>query len=450
MAIKEKSAYSVLGLHKGASQEEIKHAYVNLVKKYDPERHTDRFMLIQKAFDKLKDPVQRAREDLKTFNYIKGTFSFNESERKEMPEAQINQGIAQLEKAINDGSASAEETAPKLIQGYMLRSFRKVKRKLWAEAIQDWEFVLKIDPTHVRAKNNMLHSFMTLGYSYANHGLFEEAIEVWGRAAQMDSDNHLIIHNLALACDFAGEKDEAARYWRETVKRWKALLERHPEDEYLKNLVIEFHRQYGDSVSEGGPASGKEADAQPSKDGKPAAAPPKRAQSIADYQEILRLNPDDFEARFKVASKYMEEQKWNEAIADLKILAQKHSKNIEILNLMGWAMLNSGQIDKAFMVWNKAHTIDKNNPTVIESIIKARMAMGRKMRQNGLYTQALVHFKALLRLIPQSDEVYAEIGLTYHAQNNEREAYRNYQKSLELNPKNKDARTGVTTLKLRR
>lgn len=458
----QKSAYAQLGLHKGAGQEDIKQAYVELVKKFDPERHTERFMMIQKAFDTLKDPVRRAQEDLRTFNYIKGQFLFNPEERSNAPETQINQIISQIEQKLHDGEVAADEAGPKLIQGYMLRSFKKVQKKLWAEAIQDWEMILKIDPTHRRAKNNMMHSFLTLGYSYASHGLYDEAVEVWEKAAQMDPDNYNVIHNLALGCDFAGDKEQAAKYWRETVKRWKAMLERQPENEYLKHIVIEFHRQYGEQLAgfETKQAAHAVGDKDKSATGSGGASangaglsdtrPRRAAQSVADYKEILRLNPDDFEARLKLASKYMEDHTWKEAIGELETITRKHPKDLQVMNLLGWALLNSGQVDRSFMIWNKAHAIDKSNPTIIESLIKARMSMGRTMRANGLYTQCLVHFKALLRLLPKSDEVFYEIGQTYQLQGNEREAYRNYQQSLALNPKNKDARQGMTTLKLRR
>ena len=77
----EQNAYAVLNLRKGATEQEIKHAYVELVKRYDPEKHTERFMVIQNAYERLRDPEKRAKEDVFTYNYVKGEFMFRPRRR---------------------------------------------------------------------------------------------------------------------------------------------------------------------------------------------------------------------------------------------------------------------------------------------------------------------------------------------------------------------------------
>ena len=84
---KTRNAYAVLGLHKGASEDQVKLAYVGLVKKFPPEVHTERFMIVQRAFDSLKDPEKRARQDILTFNHMPGEFQFSKDERVDVPEA---------------------------------------------------------------------------------------------------------------------------------------------------------------------------------------------------------------------------------------------------------------------------------------------------------------------------------------------------------------------------
>ena len=112
MTNNDKNAYSILGLRKGATLEEIKRAYVALVKKYDPEKHTDRFMVIQKAFDQLKNPVTRAREDVYTFNFVKGEFSFSSEEKTQATDEQIEQVLHTIETKRPPGKSSPRKPTP--------------------------------------------------------------------------------------------------------------------------------------------------------------------------------------------------------------------------------------------------------------------------------------------------------------------------------------------------
>ena len=77
------NAYAIVGIHKGASEKDIKNCYINLVKKYDPERHTERFMVIQAAYEKLRQPKTRAKEDVFTFNPAMGEYLYNDSEKSD-------------------------------------------------------------------------------------------------------------------------------------------------------------------------------------------------------------------------------------------------------------------------------------------------------------------------------------------------------------------------------
>ncbi len=445
VAFHEKNAYAILGLHKGASADDIKQSYVKLVKQFDPERHTERFMTIQQAFERLKDPAQRAKEDVRTFNYIRGEFYFNPNERTEAGDEQIEQGLAELERKKAAGEVSAADADPRLVQGYMMRSFKKVQKRLWAEANEDWRRVLDLDPTHRRAKSNLLFSMIQLGYSYAIHELYDEAIEVWSEAAGMNPDSDEIVQNLALACEFSGRHGESHRYWSELLTRWRARQEAEPENEYLRQLVIELLREHGDR-----PSAPEEVGREEAAGDGPRPQARRGARGIDEYREILKLNPEDFEARYRIASFYMQEHKWDEAIEDLRFLTKKFPRNIEVLNLLGWAMLNAGKVDDAFAIWRKARTIDPKNHTITESLTKAHMTMGRSLRERGLFTACLVHFKALTRYLPQSDEVHYEIGKTFAMKGDESSAYNEYQVALKLNPKNREARHGLSALKLRR
>jgi tetratricopeptide (TPR) repeat protein len=423
------NAYKVLGLRKGCSDAEIKAAWTELIRKYDQEKHTDRFIAVQKSYETLRDPAKRAREDILTFNFVRGQFLFTRDEQVDTPDGQIRQAILAAEQEYQSDPESID-CKNGLMKTLMVRSFKKVSKRLWAEAMEDWKRVIEIDSTHQRAKNNLLYAYITLGYSYAEHGLYSEAAELWEQALRMNPDDMETIHNLAVAYEMADRKSDAHRYWEETLKRWQEALDKNPDDAYLRQSIIEVRRHHG----------GKAA---------PGATKADKAASIQEYREILKINPDDFEAKYKIATSLMEEQKWAEAQQALEELGAKFPRNLEVLNLLGTTLLNGGHIDKAFQMWNRSLTIDPKNTGTREAIIRARMSLGKAFRNRGMYTQSLVNFKALLRYLPQSPEVYMEIGQTYMAKGDKRSAASAFERVMQLDPKNRDARQRISDMKLR-
>lgn len=423
-----KNAYSILNVRKGTAEEFVKKAYVELVKRYPPETHTDRFMVINKAYETLRDPEKRAKEDAFTFNYTEGQFSFSPEEAKEETESVLAQRIHDLE-AKFESDPSDNEVIGELIHGYMMRSHQHVKRKLWSEAIKDWQAVLNLDATHRRAKNNLNYSYINLGYYYALHDLYPEAIDLWQRALHMNPDNLSIIHNLALACEYAGQDEDASKYWSEAIRRWKIALDQNPDDVYLKSLIIEVHKHHG----------GRALDVQ--KDSESA---------LQEYREILKINPSDFEAHYQIAVTYMEEKNYEDAVKELELLRQQYPNNVEVLNLLGWSLLNDGRVDLAFRTWQRSLQLDGKNAETRNNIVQARLTLGKRCRESGQHTVALVHFKELLKLLPGSDDVFFEIGETYRLKGDVRSAITQYNRALQANPKNKFAKKALSEMRLRR
>lgn len=427
--MENQNAYSALGIRKGAPEEEIKKAYVELVKRFDPEKHTDRFMVIQAAYESLRDPIKRAKEDYILFSPLPGGFLYSPEERTEDADAEVNQEVDEAEQSL--GTAPDDpEARQDYVRALMRRSYKKVIKRLWLEAIEAWKTILELEATHQRAKNNLLFSYLQLGYSYAENGLYEDALDLWEKALHMDPENEALLHNLAIASELTGKNDKSKRYWTEVLKGWQERIDADPDDIYTKHLIIEVHRHHGgQSAGEGGDGGG------------PA--------SVEEYREILKIKPNDFEAQYKIATVLMEEQKWQEAREGLKSLLGQYPRNIEVQNLLGWAYINSGHITEAFQTWTRSLAMDPKSLSTREALIKGRLAMGRAFRNKGMYTQSLVHFKALLLSMPKSPEVHMEIGQTYMAKGDKRSASLEYQKVLEMDPKNREAKQHLSDMKLR-
>lgn len=404
-------------------------AFVDLVKRYNPEVHTDRFLVIQSAYNRLKDPKRRAKEDLHTYNTIHGEFLFIPDERPDDGRIPSDEEISQCRDHFRK-MAGDHQAKTHFIRMLMRRSHSSVNKKLWSEAIKDWSEVQQIDPTHVRARNNLMYAHIMLGLSYALHSLHEDAIELWEKALELNPDNVELVHNLALACEKSEQSNKAARYWAEVINRWKKRLDKEPENEYLRECIIEAHRYHGGNISQ-------------------ATTEEEKSVAINRYRQVLELRPDDFDAQFQIANSLAEERKHDEAVVEFNKLHAKHPRNVEVLNSLGWSLLNSGKVDQAFLAWNKSMSIDPKNPMTKENIVRAHLTLGKQYRQKGMFTPALVHLKKLLRYI-QSPEVYMEIGATYDMKGDTRSAKQAYQQVLELDPKNKLARKALNDLRLKR
>jgi molecular chaperone DnaJ len=421
--------YTVLNLRKGVSEEEIKQAYFEMVKKWDPERHTDRFMVIQQAYDKLRDPRKRAKEDLFTYNYVRGEFNYTSEEREGAPQSELVAKLKELEKLLRSEGEASNGVREQAVSLLMTSSYRNFRRKQWKEAITDLARALEIDPTNTRGKNNLNLAYMRLGWSYATNNLIKEAIELWEKSLQINGDNLWIIHNLAIATETDGEREKADRYWAEVMRRWKAMLDEDPEDEYVKSLIVETHRHFG---------------------GRDLSVKKDSGAAIEEYKEVLKLKPDDFEAQLKIAETLMEAKKWEDSCRELRALAQRNPSNIQVLNLYSWALLNSGEIDQAFTNWQRCLKMDPKNYSIFESMMKARLDLAKKCRASGQFTPALVHLKALLKMLPKSPEVQYEIAQTYLAKGDKRSAFKHLTIVTSIDPRHRDAKKALSDLRMRR
>src|SRR5438874_1317778 len=60
--------YTVLGLTRGATADEIKNAYFALVRTHPPERDPQAFKRIRAAYERVRDPQQRLEADMQMLN----------------------------------------------------------------------------------------------------------------------------------------------------------------------------------------------------------------------------------------------------------------------------------------------------------------------------------------------------------------------------------------------
>jgi len=98
--------------------------------------------------------------------------------------------------------------------------------------------------------------------------------------------------------------------------------------------------------------------------------------------------------------------------------------------------LIAGKFAEAIEAYKKIKRETPNNNVVAEGRLNS---VGYSLLEQKKIAAAIALFKANVELYPQSSNVYDSLGDAYMANGDKELASANYKKSLELNPKNKNA-----------
>jgi tetratricopeptide (TPR) repeat protein len=95
----------------------------------------------------------------------------------------------------------------------------------------------------------------------------------------------------------------------------------------------------------------------------------------------------------------------------------------------------------------KYYDLKKNNFNDYNFKESQLNGFGYQLLQVGKIDQAIAMFKLNIESYPESANVYDSLGEAYMVKGNKEEAIMNYEKSLKLNPKNKNAEDNIKKLK---
>jgi len=94
--------YEVLGIDRRASTAEVKKAYFNLVKRYSPETHAERFKEVRSAYDRLKTRERRQETDIFLYNDPYGDFETTAEEHSFRPRVNIDKAVDAILRSSSD------------------------------------------------------------------------------------------------------------------------------------------------------------------------------------------------------------------------------------------------------------------------------------------------------------------------------------------------------------
>lgn len=130
--------------------------------------------------------------------------------------------------------------------------------------------------------------------------------------------------------------------------------------------------------------------------------------AIVHFEKAVQLNPDYSLAKNNLGSAYLVDQEWDKAIAVLEPVTEDllyATPHFPLANL-GWAYYNKQQYDRARQYLQKALKLDPE-------FFIARLNLGRTYLAVGQLRQALALFEALADTNPTNPALLLELGRTY-------------------------------------
>ncbi len=408
-----RSPYQILKVTRWAKDEEIKASYFNLVKQYNPEYFPDEFIEIRTAYDILKDPSLRATTDVENFAAAP---PFYHTDYPDFPQQtlslfKLNQEIKTLcgEKEPEKLEGETQKQVLHFMRGIALYHAAHEK---WDEARETWQRILKMDPDDSESRMNLARIYWHEAFKAALNEQYDESEQLFTQVAENGLKNSTLYINLALSCERQGKKEEAEEYWKNVLNHYKQELKEDPDSKYLQSLLVAVHKYTGGKYLEGGQGgqSGYGSKAGSAKE--------------LGYACIQKGN-------------------WKQAVEALEQALRENEDDVDVLCQLGWAYLNTNQHNRAFHMWNLALKKAPGRSQVIDHLVRGYTIFGKRLKEQRIFNQALVQFKNALKHDPENVELRLHLADTFFQMRNFSAALQEYQRVLDIEPRNKGARQGV-------
>ena len=159
--------YEVLGIKEGASQQEIKDAYREQVKKYHPDKHQDN-PLYELAEEKLQE-INEAYEYLMKNGGKGGSGSYSGTGGRSGSQSQSPE-FAEVRRMIDRGNlpgaeAALNRTNTRNAEWFFLSGMLSLRKGWYDDAVSNVQTALSMDPSNIEYRNAM-NSIMASGSGY--------------------------------------------------------------------------------------------------------------------------------------------------------------------------------------------------------------------------------------------------------------------------------------------
>ncbi len=160
------------------------------------------------------------------------------------------------------------------------------------------------------------------------------------------------------------------------------------------------------------------------------------AEAIDQYQEAIRLKPDDIEAHYNLGDAFYREGQMDEAIRQFQEAIRLKPDFAEAYYNLGNALHKQGQMDEAIRQYHEAIRLKPDLADVHNNL-------GIALKEKGQMDEAIHQYEEALRLKPDFAEACYNLGNALYKQGKVDEAVRQYQEALRLQPDDAKAHSNL-------
>jgi tetratricopeptide (TPR) repeat protein len=162
-------------------------------------------------------------------------------------------------------------------------------------------------------------------------------------------------------------------------------------------------------------------------------------EAIKQYEQALRVEPDDAAAHNGLGVAFARLGKSQEAIAHWEQALRIKPDSAETHNNLAVTLARLGRLPEAIAHWEQALQI---NPDLAE----AHCNLGIALAQMGKSDQAMDHWNQALQINPDLAEAHYNLGVALEHAAKLPDAIRHYKQALRINPDYADARNALARL----
>lgn len=157
------------------------------------------------------------------------------------------------------------------------------------------------------------------------------------------------------------------------------------------------------------------------------------------YRELIRLNPENSKAHYKLGNVLDEQDKFDEAKACYLEAIRLNPEDDDAYNNLGIVLEKQDEFDEAEASYREAVRLNPENRN-------AQYNLGILLYEQDDFDEAEACFREVIRLDPEDSDAHSYLGIVLEEQGNLDEAEACYREAIRLNPEDDDAQNNLDTI----
>lgn len=237
---------------------------------------------------------------------------------------------------------------------------------------------------------------LKLGNVYMDNLLYDKALAEYEKAGQMKPESARITHALGQVYKAMGEIEKAEELFLDAVTY-------NPRYIKVQQSLGELHLELGNET-----------------------------EAIKYLKEAASISPDDAARQISLGKLYAKNDLFEEAEKAFQHAIKSDPKNAELQTQIGEIYLEHGQAEKAAEAFRGSLGLNET--------VHVYNRLGIALRHNQRYKEAIEEYKKALKVEPENEVVYYNLGRALLDDNQKDGAIGAFRKARELNPDFKEAK----------